>query len=416
VQEVAAYSTVAMTLSLVVSRPRVHMLRVTPAMAAALGVVLMMLTGVVGPVQAGRAFATLWQPFAAIVAIMATTAVAHEVGVLGWLSARVDARAGGAKHLFTLVFVMSALTATALNNDAAVLLLTPLVVGLVRKRYPDRADLVGPFAFAVFMSAGVAPLMISNPINMIIAEYARLDFNTYLLHMAPVAVVGWAIAYVVLRLLFRQQLASAPAAAAATEREPMTRTQKRVAAVLLGVLPAYAAAAAFGGPVWIVAVIGASLALAVGHSAGYRPAGVIRRGVCFDTLIFLACVLVLSVGLLNVGLVARLAGYYDGAGTFGVGAVSALGSAALNNHPMAHINMMALRIAPGASGDAVWAVLIGGDLGPRLLPMGSLAGLLWFGLLRRQGVHVSLRDFCVIGALVTIPTMLASLAMVAWLF
>lgn len=405
-----------MTLSLVVSRPRVHVLRVTPAMAAALGVLLMLITGVVDFVQAGRAFAALWQPFAAIVAIMATTAVAHEVGVLGWLATRVDARAGGATHLFTLVFVMSALTATALNNDAAVLLLTPLVVGLVRKRYPERPDLVMPFAFAVFMSAGVAPLMISNPINMIIAEYAQLDFNDYLVHMAPVAVAGWAIAYLVLRLVFRQQLASAPAAEAPAELRPMTRTQKRVGAVLLGVLPAYAVSAAFGGPVWIVAVVGAGLALAVGQSAGYRPAGVIRRGVCFDTLIFLACVLVLSVGLLNVGLVDRLAGYYNGAGTFSVGAVSAVGSAMLNNHPMAHINMMALGMAPNASDGAVWAVLIGGDLGPRLLPMGSLAGLLWLGLLRRQGVNVSVRAFCGIGLLVTIPTLLASLALVSWLF
>jgi len=385
-------------------------------MAAALGVMLMLITGIVRPSQAASAFAALWQPFLAIAAIMVTTAVAYEVGVLDWLAARVDARARSARHLFTLVFVMSALTATALNNDAAVLLLTPLVVCLIRRRYPDRPDLIMPFAFAVFMSAGVAPLMISNPINMIIAEYASLDFNTYLIHMAPVAVAGWGVAYVVLRLVFRKQLASAPAVSELPTKKPMSRLQRQMSAVLVGVLPAYAISAALGGAIWIVAVAGAVLAVAISRASGQRPVTVVRRGVSWDTLIFLACVLLLSVGLLNVGLVERLASYYSGAGTVGVGAVSAVGSALLNNHPMAHINMMALGQVEGAGMSSTWAVLIGGDLGPRLLPMGSLAGLLWLGLLRREGVNVRLRDFCGIGLLVTVPTLVVSLAMVVLLF
>lgn len=377
---------------------------------------LMLLTGVVGVVEAGQAFVNLWRPFVAIIAIMVTTAVAYELGVLDWLAARVDARARSAQHLFTLVFAMSALTATALNNDAAVLLITPLVVTMVRRRYPERPDLIVPFAFAVFMSAGVAPLMISNPINMIIAEYAGLDFNSYLLHMVPVALTGWVVAYGILRWLFASRLSSAPVASPPSARAPMTSMQRKISWVLLGVLPAYALSAAFGGPVWIVAVAGACAAVMIARASKHDTREVLRRGVCWDTLIFLGCVLLLSVGLLNAGLVDRLAAYYNGAGTVGVGVTSALGSALLNNHPMAHLNMMALGMALDASSGAVWAVLIGGDLGPRLLPMGSLAGLLWLGLLRRHGTEIRLRDFCMIGALVTIPTIVVSLAMVVWLF
>ena len=49
--------------------------------------------------------------------------------------------------------------------------------------------------------------------------------------------------------------------------------------------------------------------------------------------------------------------------------------------------------------------LVGGGPGPRLLPMGSLAGLLWLEMLRRAGVEVSVRRFVVVGALATIPTL-----------
>ena len=60
------------------------------------------------------------------------------------------------------------------------------------------------------------------------------------------------------------------------------------------------------------------------------------------------------------------------------------------------------------------AVLVGGDIGPRLLPVGSLAGLLWIDLLRRSGVDVGVGPFLRLGTLVVLPTLAASLAML-WL-
>jgi hypothetical protein len=50
-----------------------------------------------------------------------------------------------------------------------------------------------------------------------------------------------------------------------------------------------------------------------------------------------------------------------------------------------------------------------GDLGPRLLPMGSLAALLWLDLLRRHGVHISTSKFILVGFPVTVPSLALSL-------
>ena len=65
-----------------------------------------------------------------------------------------------------------------------------------------------------------------------------------------------------------------------------------------------------------------------------------------------------------------------------------------------------------AAYDAVLAALIGGDLGPRLLPMGSLAGLLWLESLRRQRVDLPLGRFVLVGAAVTAPVLALSLALI----
>jgi arsenical pump membrane protein len=94
-----------------------------------------------------------------------------------------------------------------------------------------------------------------------------------------------------------------------------------------------------------------------------------------------------------------------------IGVVSSVGSALLNNHPMAILNALALDGVPGAGKREVLAALVGGDLGPRLLPMGSLAGLLWMESLRRQKVDISLRQFVHVGLWVTVPALIVSLAM-----
>jgi arsenical pump membrane protein len=136
---------------------------------------------------------------------------------------------------------------------------------------------------------------------------------------------------------------------------------------------------------------------------------VLREGIAWDILVFLALVNILGTGLRNVGLVTSLASLYTHTGLAGIGVGSAVGSAILNNHPMAVLDMLALREVPGVTSRDVLAALVGGDIGPRLLPMGSLAGLLWTDLLRRQGIEVPLGRFVLVGLAVLVPTLAVSL-------
>ena len=105
----------------------------------------------------------LWRPLLTILAIMITTTVAARVGAIDRLAHLAFARsAGSTRRLYAGVFILGFITAALLNNDAAILLLTPLVLTFVGSRYPDQPRLLLAFAFAVFMSAGVAPFVVSN--------------------------------------------------------------------------------------------------------------------------------------------------------------------------------------------------------------------------------------------------------------
>ena len=408
--EALTYSTVAVTLGLVVTRPRLGArFRISPAMAALAGVTVLALCGSIGLRDLAWAASTMWRPLLGIVSIMVMTGVARRVGVLDGVADFVFRRAQGSPtKLFAMVFAFGAITAAVLNNDSAILLVTPIVVVAARKRMPT---LVVPLAFAVFLSAGSAPLVVSNPMNMVVASYAGIGFNAYALRMAIPTLAGAIVTFGVARMLFRRDLAEAIPAERESVRElgrVLTASQKVVLGALAVVVLAYPVVSFFGGPVWVVAAVGAFLLVAIAARAGHRPLTIVREEMHLDVLVFLVAVLVLSVGLKNVGVVDRLAHAYAGASPMKVGVLSAAGSAILNNHPMANLNMLALS---GQSTTSVLAALIGGDLGPRIFPMGSLAGLLWLEMLRREGIAIPVRRFVLIGSLATIPTLAVALAL-----
>jgi arsenical pump membrane protein len=395
---------------------------VGPGAAAAFGVGVMLVTQIVSPADLLRSFHDLWRPFLTILSIMLTTNVAQRLGLLDFFADVLKARRDrDTARAFRSVFILSAITSVVLNNDAAVLLLTPIVVGFIRGHYPNRPDLIIPFAFAVFSAAGVAPLVISNPMNLIVAEYAGIGFNQYAVRMIPISVVGWITAYVILHLFFRRQLHVEELSEGRDERRPkLSLPGKQFIWLLVTALLCYPLLSYVGGPVWAVAAAGA--ALGVWLCRHYRVASPAKLAatLAWEILIFLFCVFVLVLGLRNVGFVSQITAYYNSSSDSSlqialVAGSSAIGSAVLNNHPMAILNTLAIRELPHPTLDHVLAALIGGDLGPRLLPTGSLAGLLWLATLRDQGVHISLALFMRIGVAVTIPTLTLSVMILLWM-
>jgi arsenical pump membrane protein len=190
-------------------------------------------------------------------------------------------------------------------------------------------------------------------------------------------------------------------------------------ALLVVVFLAYPVAATLGLEIWLVAVGGAIGSLVIGTLYQVAPARRLLGHVSFDILAFLWGIFLVVRGLQNIGIGDWLAGVYahtavgTSAHIASVGAVSAVGSAVIDNHPMSLLNMFVIDARHDTS--SMLAALVGGDIGPRLLPIGSLAGLLWMDLLRRAGVTIKLGEFVRIGTVVLLPTLAISLVMLAWL-
>jgi arsenical pump membrane protein len=390
-----------------------------PTVGAALAVALAAFGGAVELSDVRTAAAAQWRAYITLAAVMTMTSAAERLGLLTRLAAIIEPRTRGpVKHAFQVTFALSALVAAALSNDAAILLMTPTVLLLLRTVYPRRhPKFLVPFAVAVFTAAGVAPLVISNPMNLIFCDHAGIGFNAYAVAMIPVAIAGWLVAYAALAWIFRDVLADpAPALGAwPTAPERLSRGAQIVLMTVAVALCAYPVFAYFDLPLWPVAAAGAAVCVAVSVHAGHRGAD-LAGGVAWTIFPFLMGVFILAMALERVGVVAWLRSLYGSspAPVATIGVTSAIGSALLNNHPMSVLNAFALDGSPDAGNTRALAALVGGDLGPRLLPVGSLASLLWYDLLRKHQVDVHVTTFIRVGVLLTVPTLAVSL-LVLWL-
>lgn len=390
-----------------------------PTVGAALAVAVAAIGGAVALSDVRTAAEAQWRAYLTLAAVMTMTSAAERLGLLARLAAIIEPRTRGpVKHAFRVTFVLSAVVAAALSNDAAILLMTPTVILLLRTVYPRRhPKFVVPFAVAVFAGAGVAPLVISNPMNLIFCDHAGIGFNAYAVAMIPVALAGWLVAYAVLAWIFRDALSDpAPALGAwPSAPEPLSIGALVVLLTVAAALCAYPVCAYYDLPLWPVAATGAAVCIAVSLGAGHRPRALVG-GVAWTIFPFLMGVFILAMALERVGVVAWLRSLYAAspAPVATIGVTSAVGSAVLNNHPMSVLNAFALDGTSAPGHTRALAALVGGDLGPRLLPVGSLASLLWYELLRKHQVEVKVTTFIRVGVLLTVPTLAVSL-LVLWL-
>jgi len=212
--------------------------------------------------------------------------------------------------------------------------------------------------------------------------------------------------------LFRRELRMVRNGSSSPSQSGLTTQQRQTALVLVGIVVAYPVASVFHE--WAVAVVSVVGALVLLRVVRAPTRALLMEEVEWGILLFMLGAFAIGLGLQNAGAVDGLAGIYRDGGLPALAAISATGSAALNNHPMTILNLLTLQST--STPDLHYlVVLAGGDLGPRLLPSGSLAGLLWLAACRRQGVRIPLRWFVTTGAITLIPALLGAVGLLVFL-
>ena len=317
--------------------------------------------------------------------------------------------AGNPSHLLSMVFVVASATTAILSLDATVVLLTPVVLATARTlAVPAR-----PHAYATAHLSNSASLLlpVSNLTNLLAFAAAGLSF----LHFAAVMTFPWLAAvaaeFVLLRWLFRRDLSIE--SEQVDDSEPV-RVPVFVLIVLALTLVGFAVTSLLGqSPAW-AALAGATV---LGVRALARRDTTVRRIAAAADVPFLAFVLCLGVVVSAVmlhGLDTAMRDVLPAGDTLpallGIAAIAAVLSNIVNNLPAV---LVMLPLVAGSGPAGVLAVLIGVNIGPNLTYVGSLANLLWRGVVRRE-MPTGFVEFTRVG-LCTVPLSLIASVAGLWL-
>lgn len=366
----------------------------------------------------------VWDATLAFVAIIIFSTVLDQMGFFEWAAlGMARAARGNGRRVFGFVILLGAVVSAFFANDGAALILTPIVLEKVQLLKFDTRRML-PFIIASGFIADTTslPLVVSNLVNIVSADYFHIGFLTYLAHMWMPDLVSVGISTAMLYLFFRRDIPERYNPEDLPRPSEAIRHQGlfRLSWVLLGILlVGYILTESLHIPVSLVAgVIAVAFLIAGARTRVVKPWQVVRNAP-WAIVAFAIGMYVVVYGLQNAGLTPILGHLIEDTahgglwtGTVGMGFIAAILSSVMNNMPTVMIDALAIhstQIHGTLQHALVYANVIGSDLGPKMTPIGSLATLLWLHVLGKKGVRISWRQYVGIGVVLTVPTLLVTL-------
>jgi arsenical pump membrane protein len=421
------------TLTLVIWRPR----GLGIGWSALLGAAVALATGVVGVGDVAVVWHIVWDATFTFVALIVISLTLDEAGFFAWAALHVARWGrGDGRRLLPLIVLLGAVISAVFANDGAALLLTPIVIAiLARLRVPAPAALAFVLATGFIADTASLPLVISNLVNIISANYFGVHFGDYALVMVPVDLASIAATLAVLWLAFGRKVAvhydvSRLAAPASAIVDPLVfRAAWPVLALLL---VAYFVLAPRHVPVSFITGAGALVLLGVADRWWRRGRGAVvgmrrvLRGAPWQIVLFSLGMYLVVYGLGRAGLTDYGARILETLGrqppfvaTLGTGFLAAAVAAVMNNLPSTLVGALSIAHAqvPALTHRLmVFANVVGNDLGPKFTPIGSLATLLWLHVLADKGYRIGWGQYMKAGLVLTAPVLLVALvALALWL-
>lgn len=396
--------------------------------SATAGAVVALLTGVIHIADIPVVWGIVWNATGAFVAIIIISLLLDKAGFFEWAALHVARWGkGNGRRLFILLVLLGAVVSALFANDGAALILTPIVIAmLLALRFTPKATLAFVMAAGFIADTASLPLVVSNLVNIVSADYFNISFARYAAVMVPVNLVSVAATLAALTWFFRKDIPAHYDLAQLKRPEEAIHDRATFVTgwwVLAMLLVGFFWLDDIGVPISAVAAAGAALLLAVaarGHRISTRE---VLRGAPWQVVVFSLGMYLVVYGLRNAGLTTYLTDLLNQCAQYGVwgaalgtGFITAILSSIMNNMPTVLVGALAIdtTATTGVVREAmVYANVIGADLGPKITPIGSLATLLWLHVLDAKNIHIGWGYYFRVGIVLTLPILFVTLCALA---
>ena len=389
------------------------------------GAILLLLVGAVdiGTVGAALLADTAINPLKILVLFISMTVLSiflDELGFFRYLASVTLHKAGHSQmRLFLILYVTVSVLTVFTSNDIIILSFTPFICYFAKNAHINPI----PYLAAEFVAANTwsMELIIGNPTNIYLVTAAGGNFVSYVAIMMIPTLVSGLVAFGCLYLLFRKKL-SEPIDATPEDVKIEDRLSLIVGLVHLGVCTVLLAIGSYIGlDMWLVSLVSAlSLLTITVILSVIRKQAPVHTTAClkrapWELIPFVLSMFVVVEALHINGVTDFIYGMLSGsASVWSYGITSFLSANLINNIPMSVLYSAIL--SGGATEAAVYATVVGSNLGACLTPIGALAGIMWSSILKEHHLKFSYADFLKIGTTVAVPSLIAALGMLSLVF
>jgi Na+/H+ antiporter NhaD/arsenite permease-like protein len=361
-----------------------------------------------------------------LVGMMILVYLTQQTGVYDYVAIRAGQISGGRSFAVTMsLAAITALLSAFLDNLTTILLIAPITFLLA-----DALDIEAvPLLIIEVMASNIGgtATLIGDPPNIIIAGATGLSFNAFIVNLAPIVIVTFAVVVPLLYLVFRRRLqvdeknrAAVMGLNAAASIRDAAELRRTGPVLVLTVLAFFAHQALHVEPA-TVALTGAAIGLLVTRVELEKALSNIE----WTTLFFFIGLFVMVGALEATGAIEHVTeavkdvtGGERTAELLGILWVGAVGSAVVDNIPFttAMIPVVKeLQESAGATGDDAywWALALGACFGGNATMIAAAANVAAAGMAERAGTPIGFMTFLRIGVPVTLISIALASAYIA---
>jgi len=195
--------TVLIVVFLLIAIRKIGSIRFKIWQAMTLGAMIVLLTGLISPIEA--VYSVNLDVIAFLFGMFIVGESMQRSGYLAYLSQRLFHRATSVNHIVLLILFPIGLLSAILMNDTLAIIGTPVVLALSKKHGISAKLLLLTLAIAVTTGSVLSP--IGNPQNLLVATSGGIEspFISFLQYLAIPTILSLSIAFFFLRSFFRKE-------------------------------------------------------------------------------------------------------------------------------------------------------------------------------------------------------------------
>ncbi|PGS25431.1 arsenic transporter [Bacillus cereus] len=404
------------------------------AWPAAIGAGIILITGLVSRPDVMDIISKIGGASITILATIVMAVILESFGFFHWSAAKLANLAkGSGRRLYWYIQLLCFLMTLLFNNDGSILITTPILILLLKNlQLKPHQQIPYLLSGALIATASSAPIGVSNIVNLIALNIVNMTLYMHTAMMFVPATLGllfmsW-LMYTVLKkklpeilpvssydieeIFFTKNFHPLKGKNSVDTKQKRTKFMLKVLGFVFLMRCLLFVASFLSIPIEIVAVLG-SLVLLIWRWYYLRtnPVDILKK-TPWHILIFAFSMYVIIYGLHNAGLTAALVNWLEPLvsqhllyASFAMGGLVSLLSNVFNNHPALMIGTITLTemgLDPVTLKTIYLANIIGSDIGSLLLPIGTLASLIWMYILKQNKIKVKWKDYLSV-SLIVIP-------------